>query len=170
MQIPSAIIFINADMTAAQIANFEKQLYITETMSGQQFDARVVADPNYPQVVHSQDLRILVIRQDFKDYTNRELADVAMFVKQGLVAIEKNKFGPHDVTFSQIRLNIWQLLRAVKSDEVVILPEPIPRPIYPCDKRLGHGLGGIFAIELAGTGICPNPDTERNNEAFINRK
>lgn len=170
MLLPAAIIFINADMTASQIKNFEKQLYINETMSGTEFDARVVADPNYPEIVHGQDLRILVIRPDFRDYTNRELADVAMFVKQGLVAVEKNKFGPHDLTYQQDRLNIWQLLRAAESPEVVTLPEPIARPIYPCDRRLGYGLGGIFAIELQGTGICPNPDTERNNEAFINRK
>lgn len=173
MLLPSAIIFINNDMTAAQINNLSKQLFISEVISGDQFNERVEVDPNYPQVVHGQDLRILVLQSDFRDYTNRELADVAMFVKQGLIAVEKNKFGPPGVTFQQDRLNIWQLLRGAESNQVVILPEPPPRTIYPCDKTLGgYGLGGIFAIELQAlkSNICPNPDTERNNEAFINRK
>ncbi len=172
MLLPSAIIFINADMTAAQTAYLSNQLYITEVMSGQQFDARVVADPNYPQIVHQQNLRILVIRENFRDDTNRELADIAMFVKQGLIAIEKNKFGPPDITFQQDRVNIWQMLRGAGSDQVITLPYPTPRTIYPCDCKLGYGLGGIFAIELQSSclTICPNPDNERNNQAFINRK
>jgi hypothetical protein len=172
MLLPSAIIFINADMTVAQKQYIGQQLYITETISGQEFDARVVADPNYPDIVHQQNLRILVVRDDFRDYTNRELADIAIFVKQGLIAIEKNKFGPPNLTFQQDRVNIYELLRAVDSNQVVILPTPPPRTIYPCDCKLGYGLGGIFAIELQSSclTICPNPDNERNNQAFINRK
>jgi hypothetical protein len=172
MLLPSAILFINADMTSAQIQNLGRQLFISETISDQQFNERISVDPNYPQIIYGQNLRLLVIQQNLKDGYYHHLADVVMFIKQGMIAVEKNKYGPPGATFYQDRLDIWQLLRAADSNQVPILPSPPARPIYPCEQRLGYGLGGIFAIELQAStySICPNPDTERNNPAFINRK
>lgn len=172
MLLPSAIIFINNNITNNQQLYLQNQLQITETIYFQEFNARINKDPNYPQIIHSQNLRVLVILQNMQDTTNRELADVVFFVKQGLIAILKNKFGPLTTSFSQNRINLWQLLRAANSNQVLILPEPQPKPIYPCQQLLPYGLGGIFAIELQAStlSICPNPDNERNNQAFINRK
>jgi len=172
MLLPSAIIFINNDITTNQKLYLQNQLQITEAISFEEFNARVAKDPNYPQTIHGQNLRILVVLSDLKNITNRELADVVFFVKQGLIAILKNKFGPPATSFSQNRINIWQLLRGADSNQVLILPQPPARPIYPCQPLPACGLGGIFAIQLQASSIsiCPNPDNERNNEAFINRK
>ncbi len=172
---PPAIIFVNGntdgyghtygDLDSVGKATLESQLYIDETMTGEEFDARVIVDPNYPTIVHLWKQRILVIRPDFRDYTNRELADVVIFVKQGLATIEKNNFGPPGLSLPLQRLEIHQLLRYNRSEYVVNLPAP---SVYPFPRPLG----GIFALQSADTsGVHePNIDNEYNNEDFINRK
>jgi hypothetical protein len=172
---PPSIIFVNGntdgygytygDFDSVGKATLESQLYIDETMTGDEFDARVAADPNYPTIIHLWKRRILVIRPDFSDYTNREYADVVIFVKQGLATIEKNNFGPPGLSVSIQRLEIHQLLRYNQSEYVVNLPVP---SAYPFSRTLG----GIFAIQSSDTsGVQdPNTDNESNNEDFINRR
>jgi len=169
-----AIIFVNGnidgygethgDLDSSGKATLENQLYIHESMTGEEFDARVIVDPNYPAIVHLMGYRILVIRSDFRDYTNREFADVVLFVKHGMASVEKNNFGPPGLTVSLQRIEIHQLLRYNRSEYVVNLPAP---NIYPYPSTLG----GIFAIQSADTsGVYTiNPDNEYNNEDFINR-
>ena len=147
MQIPSAIIFINGDIsrpstipvplvvgsdpslfigaepTTDELTKIQGQLYIDDTMTKQEFDARVAVDPNYPAIIHSQYLRILVILDNFHDLINRNLADVVMFVKQGIASIEKNNFGKPGLSLDLQRLNIYELLRYNKSPNVVIIPD-----------------------------------------------
>jgi len=172
MQLPSAIIFINPEMSSNELQHIKEQLYVNEILQDTEFDARLVSDPNYIEVVHGQNLRILVIKNIFSDYTNREYADLVLFVKQGLLSVEKNKFGPPGASFPIVRFNLWSLLRAANSDQVPILPNNKVNVLTECDCERPFGLGGIVAIELRSTGItaCKNPDNEYNNIDFINRK
>lgn len=165
MNLPAAIIFVNADLNDGIKSKLKSQLYIDETLSDTEFDARVAADPSYPDQIHLNGIRVLVIRQNFRDYTNRTLADVVMFVKQGLASIEKNNFGPPALTYQIDRMNVYEILRFNKSNQVVILP-PESRPPPP------FGLRGIVADQLAdSSGVhVVNPDNEYNNPDFINRK
>jgi hypothetical protein len=164
MSIPAAIFFVNADLNDLSKSTLTQQLDLTETMTGEEFDARMAWDPNYAQVVHLQKTRIMVIRSDFHDHTNRTVADVVMFVKQGLVSIEKNNFGPPGLTLPLERINLYALLRYNNSSEVTILPTtPTTR---------SSALGGIFTIlSTDPSGVHDaNTDNEANNEDFINRK
>jgi hypothetical protein len=181
MSYPPAIIFINADINDGIKTTLQSQLYINEIMSDTEFDARVAVDPNYPNLIHLNRMRILVIRQNFRDYTNRNLADVVMFVKQGMAAIEKNNFGPPGLTLDIQRVNIYTLLRYNNSGAVVILPHATKPPHAcgckchcDCDRSFGCNccLGGIVVDQLAdSSGVhCANPDNEYNNPDFINRK
>lgn len=95
---PSAIIFVNNELTDGVRNPLKRQLYITEVISLQEFNARLNADPNYASVVHLNNLRILV-EHDPLDYTNRNSADIVLYIKNGLAAIQKNNFGPHGATF-----------------------------------------------------------------------
>jgi len=95
---PPAIIFVNADLSDNVKAAVQRQLFINETITGSEFDSRISVDSNYPQEVHGNGLRILVIRS-FDDYTNRDLADIVLFIKAGLAAVEQNKYGPPGQTF-----------------------------------------------------------------------
>jgi len=172
MQPPSAIIFINSEISDQQKSIISEQLFISETISFTEFNLRVENTPSYPEIIQGQNLRILVLCDNFQDYTNRNLADVVIFVKQNLASIEKNKFGPPGVTFDVPRIDIWKTLRGADSDKVIILPNTKPNILKECDCKQLYGLGGIFAIELRSSGIsaCKNPDSESNNQDFINRK
>lgn len=163
MSLPAAIFFVNADLNDLSKLTLTQQLELTETMTDTEFDARMTVDPNYATIVHLQKLRIMVIRADFRDYTNRTVADVVMFVKQGLVSIEKNNFGPPGLTLPLDRLNLYALLRYNNSSEVTILPTT--------PTTQSSALGGIFTIlSTDPSGVHDaNTDNEANNEDFINR-
>jgi DNA-binding XRE family transcriptional regulator len=177
MNLPSGIIFINADINQPIQDTLTSQLHITDVMSGSEFDSRVGNNPTYPDMIHANNLRILVIRESFHDLTNRDLADVVMFLKQGLAAIEKDNYGPPGKTISIERINIYDILRYNNSPLVKILPQNVSSQECSCRPNFsnddcGCGLGGIFAIEnrdLSGV-HCPNPDNIYNNEDFLNRK
>jgi len=50
----------------------------------------------------------MVVRS-FDSVPNRDIFDVVIFVKAGLVAIEENKFGPHGFTYPVVNLT-WKKL------------------------------------------------------------
>jgi len=106
--VPPAIIFINNDISAKTKSYIQKQLFITESYDGYQFDTVVAENPNYVIDVHNSNRRVLVTRS-FLEHTNRDLADVVVFVSHGLAAVEKNKFGPPAITVKILDL-YWQQL------------------------------------------------------------
>jgi hypothetical protein len=133
---PPAIVFINGEIqypsdqtpfigsipanitsyaSVSELTNLQIQLFIDDTMSKEEFDARVKSDPNYPTIVHLQHLRILVIlpkHVPFCEIDNLELADVVLFLHQGLADIERCHFGPPRQNFETQRLTIYEILRA----------------------------------------------------------
>jgi len=145
---PPAIIFINGDInyppssgdpvfigsipsettsyaSVSELTTLQIQLFINDTITKAEFDARVASDPNYPAIVHLQNLRVLVILEKhvaFCEIDNLELSDVVLFLHQGLADIERCHFGPPRQNFEVQRLNIYEILRAVHSPNVVILP------------------------------------------------
>jgi len=182
MNLPPMILFINADIDGYTTSTISTQLYLDGYISKSEFDAQVEAIPSYPDIVHANNLRIMVILPNFRDYVNRDLADVVAFYSHGLLNIEKNKFGPPNFSLALERINPFALLRAVESKYVVVLPHNPKFRGPPCDCNPYHYyqplcdchrvLGGIFAIESTDTtGVhLPSCDNEYNNEAFINRK
>lgn len=172
MSLPAAIIFINGDFNTTTQIKLTSQLYIDEVITKIEFDARTSVDPNYKQNVILNSMRVLVILSSFQDLLNRELADIVLFFKQGLISVHYNKYGPPGLTFPIDRINMYELLRYVGSNQVVILPVTATKPPRTCGHGCGCCLGGILAIESADTsGVhCPNPDRESNNTDFINRK
>jgi len=132
MNLPSAIIFINSDpinvtpdgyfvdgysVSGDGYINdltrklFEKQLFINETMTLQEFNSRIDFDPNYPAIVRLQQYRILVICPDYRDKVNRQHADLVLFYAHGQVIVEKNRFGPPGRSLPAMQINIFELLR-----------------------------------------------------------
>lgn len=111
MNIPGAVIFVNNDIDGYITQKLETQLFISETMTGDEFDARVAADPNYPNIIRLMSRRILVIRDDFRDYSNRDAADIALFISHGLASVLQNNYGPPGLTLSLEQIYIYKLLR-----------------------------------------------------------
>ena len=50
------------------------------------------------------------------------MADIVLYLKNGLASILKNNYGPPGLTLPFDRLNIYDLLRYNNSSQVVILP------------------------------------------------
>jgi hypothetical protein len=171
MQLPSAIILTNSTDTGS-LQKLSTQFSITETISLNEFNDRVNAEPEYPSLIHLNGLRLLITSPDFSIQTNRLLMDVVIFVKNGLASVQKNNFGPPGLTFPIDRINMYELLRYVGSNQVVILPVTATKPPHTCGHGCGCCLGGILAIQSSDTsGVhCPNPDNIYNNPDFINRK
>lgn len=105
---PPAIIFVNDDLVDQVKGVIQRQLYITETIFGTEFDARLLADPNYPDAIHGNDIRLLVIRP-FTETNNRDKADLVLFCKAGLASVLQSNFGPPGVTYSIDRMYLTQI-------------------------------------------------------------
>ena len=98
MAVPAGIIFVNNDLTTSVRNALVKQLYINDYMTGAEFDAIIATDPNYPTKIKQLNQRIMVIRS-FEEETNRNLADVVIFVAHAVATIEQNKFGPPSLAY-----------------------------------------------------------------------
>jgi len=105
----SAIIVVNDDLTEQVKSVFTRQLFLSETIDGAEFDARVVANPNYLESVHLMNLRVLVIRP-LTDTFSRVDVDYVVFFKAGLVSVEYNKYGPPGLTLPLDRLYLNRLI------------------------------------------------------------
>lgn len=199
MLLPGVIIFMNDSITTAVLNTFvgdigiqpdnlipnpnsstvqivAQQLQITEVISFTEFNTRVSVMPTYPTTVRLSGYRVLVILPDFQDTTNRNLADVVMFVKQGLASIEKCMFGPPGFTLDVQRLNIFNLLYGIKASRNTVCvpcfnevpqlpptscPAPFPPPICPPQTQTAENPrphehlsprreAGLGALELFG--------------------
>jgi hypothetical protein len=188
MDLPGAIIFINAELNDTTISGLQEQLRLTEVISFQEFNSRISALPSYHEIVHFQNLRVLVIQESIINQTNEEFADIVLYFHQGMIDVQKTKFGPPGLSLPAYKINIYELLRNVKSPEVTVLPSCSTS--NHCDSYTNHcncsynchaschcpfnchGIGGIFSINSRDpSGVhCPNPDNVFHNKDFLNRK
>lgn len=181
--IPPAIILINADMSDQQIINLKNQLFITESVLDTEFKARLIVDPTYPTKILLNNLRVLIISTDIKNLTLINASTIRLFIKQGLISILDPVTGIPKLTIDQRNVNIYQLLRFVKSPYVTIIPDSCYKVcdckcscINICCKCKSPwediGIGGVakykqgYDVNIL-TNYC---DTEYTNEEFIKRK
>ena len=163
-------------------------------MTLDEFNARVAVEPSYPEIIHLQKLRILVILPSFQDGYGREHADVVGFIYQGQMDILFNRFGPPKKSINLQRITIYDLLKECNDrGSSCTVPFEFTRGGcndcgYPwiCDfchksdgQRIcrdcnGCGKCGCGLIDNVGMRISPihlrNCDNEYHNWAFINRK
>ena len=108
MLFPSAIIFVNNDLTDNTIAFMTSQLQLTQIVDGYTFDGYILSDPTYVTAAHNLNKRIMVMRP-FTELNNREDCDVAIFVKAGMASILYSKYGPPKNTYPVLNLTYKQL-------------------------------------------------------------
>lgn len=109
MSFPGAVIFVNSNVSSQVLETLKRQLFITETISYDELNQRVSDDGYYLSKIKSNSERILC-QIDFTQ-TNRDNADVVIYISLGLAYIEKNNFGPPGLSLSVDRLYIHSLLR-----------------------------------------------------------
>ena len=97
--IPGAVVMVNNDLSSSVQNRLQIQLHIDETITGQDLDLRIAADPNYTKNVRAMRQRVLVMR-DFRETNNRTEMDLVIFIRSSMVYVEKNCFGPTGQTFA----------------------------------------------------------------------
>jgi|ERR1035437_471634 hypothetical protein len=166
-QLPGAVILINNDVNDTVLATLGGQLLLDGYMTDTVFNSVIALNPNYMNTVHSDGYRILVILSDFRDLTNRNLADVVIFFAHGMANVMKNNLGPPTLSLPIARLNIYALLRANNSSQVVILPTTPSRR----QSTLQGPLRQLLIDDFDPSGVHDaNIDCELFNQDFINRK
>ena len=100
---PAGVIFVNDDLTDNVKSHLIRQLFISETIDGYEFDDRIAANPEYINLIKQLDLRIMVVRP-FTELENRTNADLAIFVSHGLAAVLDNNFGPPGLTIEVLNI------------------------------------------------------------------
>lgn len=106
--IPSAVIFVNTDLTDSVQSMLTKQLRVDYVMTGSQFDQSLITDPEYVNKIKQLNLRVLV-KRDLDELQNREYADIVAFIKAGLISVLENNFGPPGITFPIVNLTWGKL-------------------------------------------------------------
>lgn len=169
MNLPGAIIFINPDINMAIQEKLTIQLSISEVITGDEFDTRVINDPNYPIIAHLNNLRILVIRNNLSDQSRNNLADLVLFIKNGLATVLKNNYGPPTLAMQYERLNIFNLFANLKNITFSCRKCKCGCRCN-CFKHLPSSLQNMLINYFDISGVHDaNCDNIYNNEDFLNR-
>src|ERR1039457_1445096 len=81
-----AIIFSNIDLSQSIMDTLIVQLRLTYIINAADFDNNVAIDGYYISDIYQLNLRVLVLR-DLQDQTNRNIADIVLFFKNGLASV-----------------------------------------------------------------------------------
>jgi len=113
--ISPAIIFVNSDISDSVKATLKLQLFINEEITGEEFDNRLIADPNYHDVINNNNIRLLVVRSLIQPISNYDKANIIIYIRLGMASILTNNIGPHGYTKSVKTLYIFDLLNNVST-------------------------------------------------------
>lgn len=186
--LPPALLAVNEmDQDGYAFSQLISQLYIDQIWSQEEFNDIIIANPSYPDIIHLNNLRILVMLSTWdQTETDHSLFDAVLFYpNNGLIEVEKNKFGPPGQTYLLDHITIWSLLRAANSPYVASIPNACQDDSYCencecdhksccCDNFPFGGQRGIFKINQRThdpSGVHSlNCDTEPFNKKFKARK
>lgn len=113
---PPFIIFTNTLSPGVEQV-YVRQFFISEIMTGQQFDGYVASIDGYVQTLYIDGYRVLVER-DLFDHTNRHLANITLFYKNGLVSVLKDGYGPPILEISLDNISIASIINHLKYNPV----------------------------------------------------
>lgn len=107
----SGIVFVNNDLSGSVQEKLISQLFIDILLTGDEFDAKV-ADGYYLSNLLLNNQRLMVVRSYLNnnipnDIPNRNLADLILFVKSGLVSIVTKSGHGHTLPITNV---YWGIL------------------------------------------------------------
>ena len=169
--IPGLVIFLNNQINATELQTFQTQLFINQTMSLADFNNSVSLDGYFVNTIHGSHTRILVLLDDFTDQTNRNLADLILYVvKSGMVSVLDNITGYPKGEMDFNSMTVYDLLKLKN-------PPSHFNCLCKCNNCcFNHhccgnntGISDCQRIPINPVYI-PNCDNENNNTAWKNRK
>jgi len=112
--VPGAVVMINPNISDSIRNRLVIQLHIDEVITGQEFDLRFAANPDYVTHIRALRRRLMVLR-DHQDHTNREFMDIVLYIKHALASVSVNCFGPVGQTY-MVRDLYWGALCIFDTD------------------------------------------------------
>lgn len=106
---PSAIIYINHELSEQVKSAIQRQLFIHQTFTVNDFDDLLLSDGYYINEVRGKNKRILVIADYSQTLENKDVADVILTFKNGLLYVLDNKVGPPGITMNTSSISINKL-------------------------------------------------------------
>jgi len=162
--LPGLIILAN-DNVLKVTSNISAQLQITETVSFSEFCERVEIDPNYPYIIHSRSLRVMVIASNFREMHSWELFDAIIYFQQGEAYVLRCLYEGKRFAVPVQYLNIYNLMYGPSNCRGEIdIPENIncgQQPRFGNPKPPEHRTiiypPGMGALELWGVEALETP-------------
>jgi hypothetical protein len=114
---PPFVMFVNNDLSDQVKSVFVRQFYLSEIMTGAQFDGYVASIDGYVQTLYIDGYRVMVER-DLSDHTNRQLANITVFYKNGLLSVLKDGYGPPTLELPLDRVSFTNLINQLKYNPV----------------------------------------------------
>ena len=105
-----AIIFSNIDLSQSIMDTLIVQLRLTYIINAADFDNNVAIDGYYISDIYQLNLRVLVLR-DLQDQTNRNIADIVLFFKNGLASVLCRKVAQPGKTYTINNIYLNQLFQ-----------------------------------------------------------
>lgn len=107
MNLPHLIIFVNKELTEQVQSVIEQQLFITVTLSHQQYNT---LDPDILDGYTRTDRVLVLIDYQDTPLLHDGYADTVLFFSNGLLSVQKNKYGPPGLTWTAATINLNQLV------------------------------------------------------------
>ena len=123
MRLPNLIIFVNKELTEQVQSVIEQQLFITVTLTHLQYNT---LDINIIDGYSRTDRVLVLIDYQDTPLVNDGYADTVLYFSNGLLSVQKNKYGPPGLTWAAATITLDQLvykdLYQAKSSKPTISP------------------------------------------------
>lgn len=100
----SAIIMINDDLTPNVKDMLIRQLFLSEMITKAEWESRLALNSLYPTLVRRDGKRLAVLSSHQELRENRDVFDLVLFVKSGMISVEENFYGPPRPAFPIVNL------------------------------------------------------------------
>jgi hypothetical protein len=106
----SFLAFANNDLVPQVQGVLTSQLFLDEIISLTEFNARVASTPDYPIIIHQNDIHLLVLDTYYNLTIDRSVFDFCFFMKDGQAAVlHCHGYGAPGISFPIAYLTIDQL-------------------------------------------------------------
>lgn len=106
---PPAAILINSDISNQVLNTIVRQLKIDVILDGYEFDSYIANDGYWIDNLKNIEEKRILVKRNLYELQNREYFDIVAFVSNGLISIEKNKFGPPINSYPVTKIHWGQL-------------------------------------------------------------
>jgi hypothetical protein len=147
----SGIGLINADLTENTQAALVRQLQLSEVITGSEFSLRITQSPFYPTIVKQNNIRLMVVDALY-NWPNRSIFDIVLFLKDGMISVLQDGYGPPRTLLPLDRVYWHELLHGTFPEHIIVCPNPNFQNniLYPLDRPFNRITAAPFGNQCSG--------------------